>query len=55
MPDDWSGEFVGLEGPLVHVTLCVTAPAAHWNVIVPTAIVPGVGEKELLSTVIVVE
>jgi hypothetical protein len=30
------------------------APAAHWNVIVPAEIVSGVGEKKLLSTVIVV-
>jgi hypothetical protein len=48
-------ELVGVVGPLVQVTLCVPAAAAQLKVIVPTWIVSGVGEKKLLSTVIVVE
>jgi hypothetical protein len=46
---------VGAVGPDCHVTLWVIAPAAQWNVIVPAGMVSGVGEKELLATVIVVE
>jgi len=34
--------------------LCVMLPVAHWKVIEPAGIVSGVGEKKLLSTVIVV-
>src|SRR6266481_4727659 len=42
-------------GPVCHVTLCVDAAAAQWKVIVPAAMLSGVGEKEKFATVIVVE
>jgi hypothetical protein len=49
-------EFAGsVAGPVCQVTLCVTAPAAQWKVIVPAAMLSGVGEKEKSATVIVVE
>jgi len=35
--------------------LCVTAVAAQWKVMLPADMVSGVGEKELLATVIVVK
>jgi len=51
-----SPEFVGnVPGPVSQVTLCVTASAAQSNVIFPAGMVSGVGENELLATVIVVE